>query len=44
MGSRDPRVDAYVERAARFASPILRHLREVVPDDGRSRNWKYERC
>jgi len=30
MGSRDPRVDAYVERAAEFARPILRHLREVV--------------
>jgi hypothetical protein len=28
--SRDPRVDAYIERAAAFARPILRHLRELV--------------
>lgn len=30
MGTRDPRVDAYVEEAADFARPILRHLREIV--------------
>ncbi len=30
MGTRDPRVDAYVEEAAEFARPILRHLREIV--------------
>lgn len=30
MGSRDPRVDAYIEKSAPFAQPILRHLREVV--------------
>ncbi|KFN42826.1 YdeI/OmpD-associated family protein [Arenimonas oryziterrae] len=30
MGSRDPRVDAYIEKSAEFARPILRHLREVV--------------
>jgi uncharacterized protein YdeI (YjbR/CyaY-like superfamily) len=27
--SRDPRVDAYIERQAEFAKPILRHLREA---------------
>lgn len=27
---RDPRVDAYIARAAGFAQPILTHLREVV--------------
>ncbi len=27
---RDPRVDAYIERQADFARPILNHLREVV--------------
>ena len=27
---RDPRVDAYIERQAEFAKPILRHLREAV--------------
>jgi uncharacterized protein YdeI (YjbR/CyaY-like superfamily) len=30
MGARDPRFDAYVEKAAPFARPILSHLREVV--------------
>lgn len=30
MGTRDPRFDAYIENAAPFAQPILRHLREVV--------------
>ena len=30
MGTRDPRVDDYVARAADFARPILEHLREVV--------------
>jgi len=29
-GSRDPRVDAYIENSADFAKPILRHLRKVV--------------
>jgi uncharacterized protein YdeI (YjbR/CyaY-like superfamily) len=28
----DPRVDAYIEQAAPFAQPILRHLRAVVHD------------
>lgn len=30
MGSRDPRVDTYIEKSAEFARPILRHLRETV--------------
>lgn len=30
MGKRDPRVEAYIEKAADFAQPILRHLRETV--------------
>ena len=28
----DPRVDAYIEKAAPFAQPILRHLRALVHD------------
>ena len=28
--ARDPRIDAYIERAAPFAQPILVHLRELV--------------
>jgi uncharacterized protein YdeI (YjbR/CyaY-like superfamily) len=30
MGTRDPRIDAYIESSADFAQPILRHLRELV--------------
>jgi uncharacterized protein YdeI (YjbR/CyaY-like superfamily) len=30
MGTRDPRVDAYIARSAEFARPVLTHLREVV--------------
>lgn len=26
----DPRIDAYIQEAAAFAQPILRHLRAVV--------------
>jgi uncharacterized protein YdeI (YjbR/CyaY-like superfamily) len=32
MGTRDPRVDAYIRKSAAFARPILAHLREVVHD------------
>jgi uncharacterized protein YdeI (YjbR/CyaY-like superfamily) len=30
MGTRDPRIDAYIARSADFARPILTHLRELV--------------
>ena len=30
MGTRDPRVDAYIEKSADFARPILERLREIV--------------
>ena len=30
MGSRDPRVDAYIRNAAPFARPILTTIRETV--------------
>src|SRR5262245_2913102 len=44
MGTRDPRVDAYIERAAPFARPILTHLREVVhkacPDVRETLKWR----
>ena len=30
MGSKDPRVDAYIARSADFAKPILTHIRDVV--------------
>jgi uncharacterized protein YdeI (YjbR/CyaY-like superfamily) len=30
MGTKDPRVDEYIDKAAVFAKPILKHLRKVV--------------
>ena len=30
MATRDPRVDAYIEKSADFAKPILRHIRDTV--------------
>lgn len=43
MGVRDPRVDAYIGRAADFARPILEHLRELVhrtcPDCQEAIKW-----
>lgn len=43
MASRDPRIDAYIARAAEFARPILEHLRAVVheacPDVQETIKW-----
>jgi uncharacterized protein YdeI (YjbR/CyaY-like superfamily) len=43
MGTRDPRVDAYIARSAEFARPILTHLREIVhaecPDVEETLKW-----
>ena len=45
MGTRDPRVDAYIEKAQPFAKPILSHLREVVhsgcPDVVETMKWSF---
>ena len=30
MASRDPRIDAYIAKAAPFARPLLRHVRKLV--------------
>jgi uncharacterized protein YdeI (YjbR/CyaY-like superfamily) len=30
MGTRDPRIDAYIAKSADFAKPILTHLRDIV--------------
>ena len=44
MGSKDPRVDAYIESAADFAKPILRQIRKVVhtalPDVEEDIKWR----
>ena len=43
MGKRDPRIDAYIAKSAKFAKPILTHLREVVhsacPDVEETLKW-----
>jgi hypothetical protein len=43
MGSRDQRIDAYIEKAAPFARPILEHIRSVVhegcPDVQETIKW-----
>jgi uncharacterized protein YdeI (YjbR/CyaY-like superfamily) len=43
MGKPDPRVDAYIAKAAPFAQPILKHLREIVhgacPDVEETIKW-----
>jgi uncharacterized protein YdeI (YjbR/CyaY-like superfamily) len=45
MGTRDPRIDKYIENAAEFAQPILAHLREVVhagcPDVEEGMKWSF---
>jgi uncharacterized protein YdeI (YjbR/CyaY-like superfamily) len=45
MGTRDPRVDAYIEKSADFARPILTHIREVVhaacPDVEETMKWSF---
>jgi hypothetical protein len=30
MGTKDPRIDAYIAKAAPFAQPVLKHLRKIV--------------
>lgn len=43
MGTRDPRVDAYIAKSADFAKPVLKHLRELVhkncPDTSETIKW-----
>lgn len=45
MAKRDPRVDKYIEEAAPFARPILKHLRKVVhagcPDTEETIKWRF---
>ncbi len=44
MAKKDPRVDAYIKRAALFARPILKHLRKVAhigcPDVKETIKWQ----
>ncbi len=45
MGSRDKRIDAYIEKSAEFARPILEHLRAIVhdacPDVEETMKWSF---
>lgn len=45
MGTRDPRIDAYIEKSAEFARPILTRLRENVhaacPDVVETLKWSH---
>jgi uncharacterized protein YdeI (YjbR/CyaY-like superfamily) len=45
MGKRDPRVDAYIKKAAPFARPILTTIRETVhascPDVEEAMKWSF---
>ncbi|HEX5830371.1 MAG TPA: YdeI/OmpD-associated family protein [Gemmatimonadaceae bacterium] len=45
MGTRDPRIDAYIANSADFARPILEHLRAVVhaacPDVEETMKWGF---
>ena len=45
MGKRDPRVDAYIKKAAPFAQPILTDIREIVhaacPDVEETMKWSF---
>ncbi len=45
MGKKDPRVDAYIEKSADFAKPILRHIRSVVhaacPEVEETLKWSF---
>jgi uncharacterized protein YdeI (YjbR/CyaY-like superfamily) len=45
MGTRDPRVDAYLAKSAPFAKPILSHIRKAVhagcPDVEETMKWSF---
>jgi uncharacterized protein YdeI (YjbR/CyaY-like superfamily) len=45
MSKHDPRVDAYIEKSADFAKPILTHLRDIIhatcPDVEETWKWSF---
>ncbi len=45
MSTYDPRIDAYIEKSAPFAQPILRHLRDLIhatcPDVEETWKWSF---
>jgi uncharacterized protein YdeI (YjbR/CyaY-like superfamily) len=45
MGKKDPRIDAYIDRSADFAKPILTHFRKLVhracPETEETLKWSF---
>ena len=45
MGKKDPRVDAYIDKAADFAKPVMNHLRALIhstcPDVEETWKWSF---
>ena len=45
MGKKDPRIDAYIEKSAAFAKPILNKIRKLVhagcPDVEETMKWQF---
>jgi uncharacterized protein YdeI (YjbR/CyaY-like superfamily) len=43
MGKKDPRIDAYIEKAADFAKPVLKHFRQLMHKvcPGVQETWKW---
>lgn len=45
MGTKDARVDAYIEKSEAFARPVLKHLRKIVhracPDVEETMKWSF---
>src|SRR5262245_31204364 len=43
MGTKDPRIDAYIATSADFAKPVMKHLRKLVhsacPDVEETMKW-----
>lgn len=45
MARKDPRIDAYIDKSAPFARPILKHIRKIVhagcPDVEETIKWQF---
>jgi hypothetical protein len=45
MTKKDPRIDAYIDKSASFAKPVLNHLRSIFhkacPDAEETMKWSF---
>jgi uncharacterized protein YdeI (YjbR/CyaY-like superfamily) len=45
MAKKDPRIDAYIEKSAAFAQPVLKHLRKLIhqvcPETEETMKWSF---